>query len=318
MNRREVTTLLTASTFAAFMGRPAMAAPGSNVIKIGYQKSSTLIGVLKAQGSVDRALAPLGLTESWAEFPNGLPLLEALNVGAIDFSADVADTVPLFAQAAGANLTYVARETPSPAAQAILVPEASPIKRLADLKGKKVAVTKGAGSHYLLLASLRKVGLTSKDVEAAYLAPADGRAAFEKGAVAAWVTWDPFVAAIEAQSKVRRLTEAEGVANYQRYYLASASFAKDRKEALSVIVDLLRTTGAWVKKNPDEAAKVIAPIWGLPESVVAAANSRRSYDVRFVTQADLGEQQTIADVFFAEGLLPRAVRAADAAIFKVG
>jgi sulfonate transport system substrate-binding protein len=126
------------------------------------------------------------------------------------------------------------------------------------------------------------------------------------------------VAAIEAQSKVRRLPDAEGVANYQRYYLASATFAKDRKDALAAIFELLRTTGGWVKQNPADAAKLLAPIWGLPEAVVTAANARRSYDVRAVTPADLSEQQTIADVFFAEGLLTRAVKAADAAIFVVG
>jgi sulfonate transport system substrate-binding protein len=186
------------------------------------------------------------------------------------------------------------------------------------LKGKKVAVTKGAGSHFLLLAALRKAGLTSKSVEVAYLAPADGRAACEKGAVDAWVTWDPFVAAIEAQSKVRRLPDAEGIANYQRYYLASASFARDRKDALAAIFEQLKSTGVWVKQNPTDAAKLLAPIWGIPEAVVATANGRRSYDVRAVTPTDLGEQQTIADVFFAEGLLPRAVKAADAASFNIG
>jgi sulfonate transport system substrate-binding protein len=114
MNRRQFNGLLAASVLTVADGHRASAAPASAVVRIGYQNSSTLIGVLKAQGSIDRALTPLGLTASWAEFPNGLPLLEALNVGAINFSADVADTVPLFAQAAGANLTYVARGPGNP------------------------------------------------------------------------------------------------------------------------------------------------------------------------------------------------------------
>ena len=122
-------------------------------LRIGYQKSSTLMAVLKANGELEKALAPLGITISWHEFSSGLPLLEAINIGSIDLGADVADTVPIFAQAAGAKLAYVAEEAASPAAQAILVPTASAIQTLADLKGKRIAVTKGAGSHYLLLAA---------------------------------------------------------------------------------------------------------------------------------------------------------------------
>src|SRR5690606_19885104 len=99
-----------------------------DAIRIGFQKSSTLIAVLRANGELEKGLAELGLKVKWSEFPNGLPLLEALNVGAIDLSGDVADTVPVFAQAAGAKLTYVATEAPSPSAQALLVPSKSSIK----------------------------------------------------------------------------------------------------------------------------------------------------------------------------------------------
>ncbi|WP_420132298.1 ABC transporter substrate-binding protein, partial [Rhodopseudomonas sp.] len=87
---------------------------------------------------------------------------------------------------------FFAEEAPSPTAQAILVPADSAIKTPADLKGKRIAVTKGAGSHYLLLATLAKAGLTFKDIDPRYLTPADGRAAFVGGNVDAWVAWDPF------------------------------------------------------------------------------------------------------------------------------
>ncbi len=90
-----------------------------SALRIGFQKSSTLINVLKANGELEKGLAGLGVSVTWAEFQSGLPLLEALNVGSIDFSGDVADTVPVFAQAAGAKLTYVASEAPSPLAQAL-------------------------------------------------------------------------------------------------------------------------------------------------------------------------------------------------------
>ena len=117
----------------AALGAASAFAQGASTVRIGYQKSSTLIVVLKTQGTLERQLAPLGVKPSWHEFTSGLPLLEALNLDNLDFSADVADTVPVFAQAAGAQLTFVAQEAPSPSAQAILVREDSPIKTLADL-----------------------------------------------------------------------------------------------------------------------------------------------------------------------------------------
>src|ERR1700761_2792552 len=158
----------------SLLARPAL----SDEIRIGYQKSSTLTAILKTNGELEKALAPLGITVSWHEFTSGLPLLEAINIGSIDFGADVADTVPIFAQAAGAKLAYVAEEAASPSAQAILVSKASPLKTVAVLNGKKVAGTKGSGSLYLLLNVLARAGLSFKDITAAYLTPADARAAF--------------------------------------------------------------------------------------------------------------------------------------------
>ena len=187
--RLHAALLVVAGLFAAMS--LAAAEETSGTVRIGFQRSSTLITILKANGEIDKALAAVGLRVSWHEFTSGLPLLEALNLGSIDFGADVADTVPVFAQAAGARLVYVAEEAESPSAQGILVPTASPIKSIAELKGRKVAVTKGAGSHFLLLIALGSAKLSFKDIAPVYLTPADGRAALAGGRVDAWVAWDP-------------------------------------------------------------------------------------------------------------------------------
>jgi len=278
-----------------------------DTVRIGYQKSSTLLTILKSKGTLEKGLAPLGVKVEWSEFTSGLPLLEALNVGAIDVSADVADTVPLFAQAAGANLTYIAQEAPSPTAQAVVVKADSDVKTVADLKGRKIAFTKAAGVHYLLIATLEKAGLSFKDITPAYLSPADGRAAFETGGVDAWVTWDPFLAAVQAQAPVRVLADGKDIAQYQRYYLASTPFAEARGDVIKFIFDELRKTGEWVKANPAEAAKQLAPAWKLDPAIVEEANSRRSYAVREITNERLSEQQSIADAFYSAGLLPKKI-----------
>ncbi|MDF3933230.1 aliphatic sulfonate ABC transporter substrate-binding protein [Pseudomonas citronellolis] len=293
---------------AALLG--ALGAHAEGTLRIGFQKSSTLLTIIKAQGSLERELGKQGIQVSWHEFPSGLPLLESLNVGNVDLSADVADTVPVFAQAAGAQLTYFARETPSPTAQSILVPQGSPLQTLADLKGKRVAVTKAAGSHYLLIAALAKAGLKFSDIQPAYLTPADGRAAFENAKVDAWVTWDPYVASAQRQQHARVLADGQGLASYQRYYLASNDYAKAHPEVLKQVFAELQKTGRWVKEHPADAAKVLGPLWGnLDASTVEQANARRSYDVQPVRADGLDEQQRIADAFFVQGLLPKPVDA---------
>jgi sulfonate transport system substrate-binding protein len=312
--RRAFFPALTA--IALLAAAPAWAQKPAETVRIGYQKSSTLLTIIKVNAVLEPLLAPLGVKVTWHEFASGLPLLEALNVDAVDLSADVADTVPVFAQAAGARFTYLAQEAPSPSAQAIVVRADSPLKSVADLKGKRVAVTKAAGSHYLLIAALEKAGLKFNDVAASYLTPADGRAAFERGSVDAWVAWDPFLAGVQRQSQVRILADGRNVADYQRYYLASSAFADAHPEVLAIVFEQLRKTGRWVKQYPKEAAQLLAPAWGLDVATVELANSRRSYEVRTVVAEQLNEQQRIADVFLAERLLPRKVNAKDVALWK--
>lgn len=291
-------------------------AHAEETLRIGYQRSSTLIALIKADGELEKSLAARGVTVTWHEFTSGLPLLEALRSGNVDFSADVADTVPVFAQAAGARLVYVAEEAPSPSAQAILVPESSPIRSLAELKGRKIAVTKGAGSHYLLLKALARAGLSIKDVTPAYLAPADGRAALVGGNVDALVVWDPFLASAQAQSPTRILADGVGLASYKRYYLTTEALVKRDGRILDELFAQLKAKGAWVKAHPKEAAGQLAALWKIDPAIVEAGNARRSYQVGPVTREGLAEQQTIADAFFAEGLFPNKVNATDVALWQ--
>jgi sulfonate transport system substrate-binding protein len=310
---------LALASLLAAAGAPAFAQATANAntsnaanaapiaLRIGYQKSSTLITLLKTRGSLEKALAPLNVHVSWNEFASGLPLTEALNVDAVDFSADVADTVPVFAQAAHARFVYVAQEAPSPGAQAIIVRKDSALHAIGDLKGKRIAVTKAAGSHYLLLAALARAGLKPADVKISYLTPADGRAAFEHGSVDAWVTWDPYVASVDREADVRILADGTGFASYQRYYLASRAFADAHPQIVAVLFEQLKEAGDWLRAHPQEAANILAPVWGLDAATIERANARRSYLVRPVAAQNFGEQQTIADAFYRNGLLPAEV-----------
>ncbi|MBC7728908.1 MAG: ABC transporter substrate-binding protein, partial [Microbacteriaceae bacterium] len=149
-------------------------------LRIGYQKSAVNLVILKQQGVLEKRFPATRIT--WAEFPAGPQLLEALAVGSLEFGL-TGDSPPVFAQAAGKDLVYVAAEPPKPDSSAILVLGDSPIKTLADLKGRRIALQKGSSAHYLLVRAVEKASLTWRDIQPIYLAPADARAAFERKSV---------------------------------------------------------------------------------------------------------------------------------------
>jgi sulfonate transport system substrate-binding protein len=280
------------------------------VVRIGFQKYGTLI-LLKTKGLLEEKLKPQGYTVEWTEFPAGPQLLEALNVGSIDFGT-TGEAPPIFAQAAGAPLVYVGYEPPAPEAEAILVPKDSPLKTVADLKGKNVALNKGSNVHYLLVKALEKAGLAYSDIQVSFLPPADARAAFEKGAVDAWVIWEPFLAAAEAATGARQLANGTGVVDNHEFYLASRDFLDAHPEVVDTIIESLGEVDTWINANRGDVAQQFSPALGIPADVLQVAVERRSYGVKPITPEVVAAQQKIADTFHELGLIPAAIRIADA------
>jgi len=294
----------------------ADANPSGGLLRVGYQKYGSLV-LLKARGTLEKRLSALGIEVRWTEFPSGPVLLEALNVGSIDFG-QAGETPPIFAQAAGANLVYVANEPPEPSGEAILVPRNSPLKSVADLKGKKVALNKGSNVHNLLVRLLEKAGLQYKDVETAFLPPADARAAFERGSVDAWVIWDPFLAAAEKQIGARVLADGKGVVSNHPFFLASRPYAEKRVDVVAIVVEELAKVDAWARQSPKEVAAYLAPQLGLDPSTVELSISHNSFGVKPVSDAVLAEQQKIADTFYELKLIPRRIDVRAATIARDG
>jgi sulfonate transport system substrate-binding protein len=286
-------------------------ASAQSTLRIGFQKSASLLTLQKSSGSLEKKLAPLGVSVKWVEFPAGPQLLEGLNVGAVDVGF-VGEAPPIFAQAAGARFVYIGFDPAAPEAEAIVVPKDSPIKSVAELKGKKVALNKGSNVHYLLVKALEKQGLKFTDVQAVYLPPADARAAFERGAVDAWVIWDPFLAAVEKQSGARLLADGKGLVNNYAYYLAERGYAEKQPQVIQALFEDTQAQAATLKANIKAAAAVIAPLQGLEPEVVEKSLTRYQFGVKALTAAVAAEQQKIADSFHALGLIPKPIRVADA------
>ncbi len=313
--RRQTLGLLFAGLLAAGIA-PGAQAQASKEVRIGYQKYGTLT-LLKGRGTLEKRLAEKGIAVKWTEFPAGPVLLEGLNVGSIDFGT-VGEAPPIFAQAAGANLVYVGNEPPSPQSEAIIIPKGSPIRKVADLKGKKIALNKGSNVHYLLVKALEKAGVDYKDVQTIFLPPADARASFERGAVDAWVIWDPFLAAAEKQLGATILADGKGLVANHQFYLASRPYAQANPDTVRIVIEELAKVDEWGSKNLKEVAAILSVQTGLDNSIVELAAQRYAYGVKPVTPQVIAEQQKIADVFTGLKLIPKAIVVKDAQLpFKL-
>ncbi len=300
----------------AVVSAPALIGSGSaqaqeKIVRIGFQKYGKLV-LLKSKGSLEPRLKALGWSVKWTEFSAGPALLEAINVGALDFG-NTGEAPPIFAQAAGAPIRYVAYEPPAPKGEAILVPKGSSIKSVGELKGKKVALNKGSNVHYLLVKALEKANVKYSDITPVFLAPADARAAFERGAVDAWVIWDPFQAAAEAAIEATVLADGtDTVSNYQ-FYLSSQRFQESDPKVVDAILEGLREVDDWAKTDIKAVAEQLSPSVGLPVPVLEVALKRQAYGIKPIDRKVITEQQQLADTFLALGLIPKAIAVADAA-----
>ncbi len=308
--------LILAATAAA-IGLPSLAAllhSPTRQFRIGHQKG--YLSLLRSRGTLEQRLAPLGVSVKWTEFPAGPVQLEALNIGAIDFG-DVGEVPPIFALAAGAPLAYVAATQPRPQAEAVLLPKHSPITRVAELKGQKIALNKGSNVHYFIVKLFQKHGLAYSDLNLVYLAAADARAAFENGAVDAWVIWDPLMAAAEKALGARVLVDATGVVDNRAYYFSSRDYAANNADILAIAVEEIGKVDQWGAANRKALAAELSALWGLPLPVAEHSESRTVYGTGPITAAILAEQQQIADTFFALKLIPNRIDLHAAAVAAI-
>lgn len=280
-------------------------------LRVGYQKGGGLLGLLKAQSTLETKLAPRGWAVTWSEFPAGPQLLEAMNAGSLDFGYTGAPP-PIFAQAADNDLVYVGAEPIGLSTEAIIVKRASAVSDVLALKGKSIALQKGSSAYLLLLAALDRAGLALADIQPVYLAPAYGRAAFETDHVDAWVIWDPYLSSTQATVDLRVIADYNNLPETFGFYLAPRAFAERSSAELLLVLRELATVGAWAVANPLAAAKILAPQVGLPLTVVETWQKRARYGVKPIDAAVIAGQQKIADTFFQHHLIPKKIDVASA------
>ena len=303
--RRALAVQAAAAAVAACAPRGGAA----TTLTVGYQKNGVLL-LAKSRGVVDRLMGPVPI--KWVEFPSGPPLLEAMNAGAVDLGA-TGDTPPIFAQAAGSALQYVAYQPLSGLGEGLVVPADSPIRRLAELRGKRIAFTKASSSHLLVANALASAGLTLAEVQPIFLSPSDAASAFARRAVDAWGIWDPFLALVQRDQKARVLVNGGQLPRTDAFYLASNAVISRAPQALGRLLDALRAEAIWGRANRDEVVKIVSSANGLPPDIVDTSLRRGDLAVEPLDHAAVVRQQAAAETLQTISVIPNKIRVAEAA-----
>ena len=308
MKRREFLKLSLGTAAIAALSSRASAEASVKEIRIGYQKNGVLV-ITRQQAALEKHFTPQGIEVKWIEFSSGPPMMEAMNVGGVHYGA-VGDSPPVFAQAAGAAIVYAAGQ-PITNGQGILVPQNSPLRSIADLKGKRVGFTKGSSAHNIVVQTLEKAGLTYADITPVYLTPPDAGPAFANGSIEAWSIWDPYFAIGETRQNGRVLVNASEITKSNSFYIANRDFARNHGAVLQQIIDVTSTTAKWAEQHRDEVARSLSAVTGIPLDIQTVAANRSSFAVGPITDDIITTQQGVADRFHKLGLIPKPVAVRD-------
>ncbi|NIH83120.1 ABC transporter substrate-binding protein [Amycolatopsis granulosa] len=272
-------------------------------LKVGDQKGGSQ-ALLKAAGLLDGL--PYHL--EWSTFTSGPPLLEAASGGAIDVGA-VGNTPPIFAAAANARIAVVSSAQGDVRGDALLVPPDSPLRTIADLKGKTIGVAKGSSAHGQILLNLRKAGMSTKDVQLSFLQPADAYGAFTQHRIDAWAVWDPYTSQAVLEAGARVLADGTGTANGYSFEVAGHDALADpgKNAAIRDFVVRIAKAQRWSDTHRDQWGQAWAADTGLAPGVALAA-ARNGPDVPVaLDDRVIASEQELADAFTGEKVLPGKV-----------
>lgn len=252
-------------------------AASTTTIVVGSPCKTCLKTLLTASG--ESAGTPYTL--QFADFDSAPPLIEAMKAGRVDVAWG--GEVPVFFGISnGVPVVLLAGGRSSATGQSrILVKDDSPIRTVADLRGKKIAMPLYTVPHYPLAVALQRAGLAWSDVDVVNLNTTDGLAAFNTGSVDAFVVWDPNAAVVETQYGGRTLQQLGDVINPDSaYYAASAALQDPAKRA--AVEDLTRRVVrafAWVGDHKPEWAGKITELTGVPQAASTLAADRQDWQL---------------------------------------
>lgn len=307
-SRRSLLRTLAAAlalTLAAPLALPAAADAAEKTVRIGWLRGPNDLTLAKARGTLEKALAEKNVAVEWVgPFPAAAPAFEALNAGSIDITAG-SSTSAVAALAARVPLVIFAYQKMSAAAEGIVVKKDSGIESLKDLTGKSVAVNRGGTGEYLLMRALEKNGVDPAGVTRVYLSPSDSGPSFVQGHVAAWATWDPFVAIAKKSYDARVLADGAAIGSDNAVVLvASRSFAEKDRPLLQTVFDVVKADNAWAIAHKDEAGAIWAEAMKIPADLGPEIGVNAAVPTTAVTAKDIAQIEAIADWYVASKIIP--------------
>lgn len=271
-------------------------------VRLDYAYYSPVSLALKHFGWLEKALPEAKVT--WVLSQGSNRSLEYLNSGSVDFGSS-ASLSAVLARANGSPIksVYVYSRAEW---TAFVVAKNSPLKTVADLKGKKIAATKGTDPYLFTLRALQQAGLKKDDVELLHLQHPDGRVALEKGDVDAWAGLDPHMAASEIQAGSRLLYRNK---DFNSYGVVSVTetYAKQHPQAVATVLKAYEQAREWSRAHPEELAKLLATESGLPLEVARLQLSRTDLDNPQLTDKDIAASKAAAPILVSEGLVRKGV-----------
>jgi len=285
------------------------ATSGLETVTIGYQKGDPF-DIAKQRGEFSKKMEKKGYKVVFKEFSDGNSLMQALKAGSVDYARTVS------ALSTGTKLTYVAASSSKAKGSGILVKKSSSISSIEDLKVKKVAYTKGTSSQYMLLAALKKAGLSADDITWVNMDQSSASVAFSKGKVDAWATWDPYTAQAQLTQNAKLVTNGVGITNNRDYILTTQSYAKKNTEISKYLIKYLQEDMTWANNNHSELITMMSKSLKVSKSVVKKMVERRTYGISTMNNTYAKEEQKIADLFYEEGLIENKVTVSDSGDYK--
>ena len=268
------------------------------LLRAGDQKGGAQ-ALMKAAGM----LAGLPFRLEWNQFAAAAPLLEALNADAVDLAL-AGDAPTTFALAAGIPARIIVPTRSSGANTAIMVPAASPIRTVADLKGRTVATNRGSIGHSLVLAVIEAQGWAATDLRIANLLPSEAKAALATGAVDAWCSWGVYVAQARLVDNARVVVDGtDGLMTGLSYTVARVGAIERKRDALLDFSTRLARARRWAVDHRDEYAAVLAAEIGVSPAVARAINERDSPVAVPIDEGVIRDQQKTIDRYLSAGVI---------------
>jgi sulfonate transport system substrate-binding protein len=242
----------------------------------------------------------------WSEFPAAAPILEALNAGALDVGY-TGDLAFLTVYAAGAPIKAIGGTRADARTQAILVRQDSPIKSAADLKGKRLAGTRGGWGQFLIDATLEKSGNRIEDATFAPLGPVDAKIALVAGSIDGWAVWEPYVSYATLKDNARIVTTGEGLTPTITFIVASDVAIATKRAAVQDLVQRLNKARLWSLDHLAEYARSTAELTKLPEDVLLSAYTAQRTSAIVIDAAVVREVQEASDRATRYGILSKSL-----------